>query len=68
MNIFPNPPESQVKSLLAPAQLPTADFSSKNLEHFFGCGSAPTPQGVVGLEIYGPVALLRSLAVAPDCR
>ena len=68
MNIFRNPPEVQVRSLLTECQLPTSDLSPKNLEHFFGCGTAQTPKGVVGLEIYGTVALLRSLAVATDCR
>jgi len=68
MNIFRNPPEAQVRSLLTECQLPTSDLSPKNLEHFFGCGTAQTPKGVVGLEIYGTVALLRSLAVATDCR
>ena len=68
MNIFRRPSEPQVKSLLTESQLPTADLSAKNLEHFFGCGTAQTPKGVVGLEIYSTVALLRSLAVATDCR
>jgi amino-acid N-acetyltransferase len=68
MNIFRNPPEPQVRSLLTECQLPTTDLSPENLEHFFGCGTSQTPKGVVGLEIYGKAALLRSLAVATDCR
>ena len=68
MNIYRNPPESQVKHLLAESKLPTSDLSPKHLEHFFGCGPGETPQGVVGLEIYGKVALLRSLAVSMDSR
>jgi len=68
MNIFRNPPEARAKSLLTAFQLPTSDLSPKNFEHFFGCGPAQTPKGVVGVEIYGTVALLRSLAVATDCR
>jgi amino-acid N-acetyltransferase len=68
MNIFRNPPESQVKRLLAELKLPTSDLSPQGLEHFFGCGPAQLPEGVVGLEIYDEVALLRSLAVATDCR
>jgi len=68
MNIFRNPSEPQVKALLIESQLPTSDLSPKNLEHFFGCGTAQAPKGVVGLEIHGAVALLRSLTVAADCR
>jgi amino-acid N-acetyltransferase len=66
MNIFRNPPEAEIKSILAEYQLPTSDLLSKNLGHFFGCGNTQTPEGVVGLEIYGTVALLRSLAVTAD--
>lgn len=68
MNIFRNPAEPQVKTLLTECQLPTADLSPKSFEHFFGCGTADAPKGVVGLEIYGTTALLRSLAVATQCR
>jgi amino-acid N-acetyltransferase len=68
MNIFRNPPESQVKSLLTESKLPMSDLSPNSLEHFFGCGAPQMPKGVVGLEIYGPAALLRSLAVATACR
>lgn len=68
MDIFRNPAEPQVKALLTQCQLPTADLSPKNFEHFFGCGTAQMPKGVVGLEICGTTALLRSLAVATDSR
>lgn len=68
MNIYRNPPESGVRGLLTQANLPTSDLSPEHLEHFFGCGTEQTPKAIVGLEIYGKVALLRSLAVARDCR
>jgi amino-acid N-acetyltransferase len=68
MRMFRYPPEPLVKSLLTESQLPTADLSPEKLEHFFGCGTADMLKGVVGLEIYGTVALLRSLAVAPAYR
>jgi len=68
MNLFRNPPEAQVRALLADSQLPASDLSPGHLEHFFGCGDARSPEGVVGLEIYGAVALLRSLAVAASHR
>lgn len=68
MNLFRNPPELLVKALLTESQLPTADLSHTNMEHFLAWGTTHQLNGVVGLEIYGPVALLRSLAVAPACR
>ena len=39
-----------------------------HLEHFFACGPAEAPEGVVGLEVYDEVALLRSLAVSTKSR
>jgi amino-acid N-acetyltransferase len=35
---------------------------------FFFCGPAPAPVGLVGLELHGASALLRSLVVAPANR
>ena len=57
-----------VTRLLGEAALPVADLSEAKLAHFLGRGAADAPQGVVGLELYPPVALLRSLAVAPNVR
>ncbi len=68
MNIFRNPTEAQVRRLLAACQLPTSDLLPESFEHFLGCGAAQSPTGVVGVEIYGNVGLLRSLAVATDGR
>lgn len=68
MEIFANPNESSVKQLLAESELPTADITTAHLTHFFGCGSDNELVGVIGLELYGEVALLRSLAVAPGWR
>ena len=64
MDIFTNPNESAVKHLLSESSLPIADITAQHLRHFFGCGSGPELEGLVGLELYGEVALLRSLAVA----
>ena len=64
MNVFIKPPESYVRRLLAEAQLPSSDLTDAHLEHFFGCGSISAPDGIVGLELYESVALLRSLAVS----
>ena len=55
-------------NLLAACSLPNSDISEKKLQHFFGCGQEGDPGGVVGVELYGDVALLRSLAVDRDVR
>jgi amino-acid N-acetyltransferase len=68
MNIFRNPLESHVRDLLAESNLPSSDLSSTHLQNFWGCGSVEALKGIIGLEIYGDVALLRSLAVAVDSR
>jgi len=68
MRVFRQPPESQVRRMLGNAQLPSADLTPGHLEHFFGCGSEQAPKGVVGLEIYGSEALLRSLVVDETSR
>ncbi len=54
--------------LLEEAKLPTADLTAGHLEHFFGCGTQDAPRGVVGLEVHGDDALLRSLAVGLRAR
>ncbi len=63
MHIFRQPAETEVHRLLNAADLPTTDLKTQNFEHFFGLGSEQGLKGVIGLEIYGPNALLRSLAV-----
>ena len=62
-NYFQRPAATAVKVLLAQAQLPASDITEAHLEHFIACGSAQALDGVVGLELYQPCALLRSLAV-----
>jgi amino-acid N-acetyltransferase len=52
-----------VAAMLATAGLPTEDLCEAYLDHFFYAGSNASPTGLVGLEIYGPDALLRSLLV-----
>jgi amino-acid N-acetyltransferase len=68
MHVFRKPPESEVLRLLGEAGLPFSDLTPSHLEHFFGCGSEQAPSGVVGLEIHGAEALLRSLVVADSVR
>lgn len=68
MRIYQRPGAMEVMDLLAQCALPNADISEKKLEHFFGCGAEKDPGGVVGVELYGDVALLRSLAVKAAVR
>lgn len=68
MEICANPNESSVKQLLSEANLPIADITAQHLPHFFGCSQGSDLVGVIGLELHGKVALLRSLAVAPGRR
>jgi amino-acid N-acetyltransferase len=56
------------KALLASAGLPTEDLSEQHFDTFFYMGSVDAPTGLVGLELLGDVALLRSLVVASEQR
>jgi amino-acid N-acetyltransferase len=66
--ISPCPPLDAVIRLLQQADLPTEDLTESHCAHFFYAGPATAPTGVVGLEIFGDVALLRSLVVSPSRR
>jgi amino-acid N-acetyltransferase len=68
VNIFRHPPQEATAALLESCSLPTQDLAPGHFENFFGCGSIESPKGVVGVELYGKVALLRSLAVAQTSR
>lgn len=68
MPIFHRPSESLSRALLTQCDLPTEDLESRHFDHFFGCGHAGDLKGIVGLEIFGLVALLRSLAVLEEAR
>jgi amino-acid N-acetyltransferase len=54
--------------LLQDASLPTEDLTASHCEHFYFAGPASQPTGLVGLEIFGEVALLRSLVVTAQRR
>ena len=62
------PPKSGVVALLEAEELPISDLTEAHLEHFFFTGSDGAPSAIVGLELYGPDALLRSLVVGTDAR
>jgi amino-acid N-acetyltransferase len=68
MDIFAKPNEAAVKQLLSESGLPIEDITAQHLQDFFGCGSGLELEGLVGLELFGEVALLRSLAVASSRR
>jgi amino-acid N-acetyltransferase len=62
------PPHSCVVALLEAEGLPTSDLTEAHLEHFFFTGSDGAPSALVGLELYGQDALLRSLVVSGAAR
>ena len=62
------PPRSTAVALLEGEGLPVSDLTDGHLEHFFFTGSDGSPTGLVGLEIYGSDALLRSLVVDANAR
>ena len=68
MQIVQHPSEARSRALLTACDLPTTDLESCHFEHFLGWGTVEAPQGVIGLEPYGSVALLRSLAVSTEVR
>lgn len=55
-------------ALLEASELPAADLTAAHMRHFFYSGVADRPHGLVGIEIHGGDALLRSLVVAPGLR
>jgi amino-acid N-acetyltransferase len=68
MKIIISPPEQSVKRLLAEAGLPTVDITFKKLQNFYGYESDGQVIGIVGVEIYSSIGLLRSLVVDPRHR
>jgi amino-acid N-acetyltransferase len=62
------PPQSSVVVLLEAAGLPASDLTESHLQHFFFTGTDSAPSALVGLEIYGEDALLRSLIVSAAAR
>ena len=62
------PPRPSVVALLEAEGLPTSDLTESHLQHFFFTGGDGAPDALVGLEIYGQDALLRSLVVSTAAR
>jgi protein-tyrosine-phosphatase/N-acetylglutamate synthase-like GNAT family acetyltransferase len=68
ISISRRPPFRSAIELLESAGLPTEDLTEAHCENFHFTGPAGGPTGLVGLEIFADVALLRSLVVAPGRR
>jgi len=66
--ISAGPAPEAARGLLAAANLPTSGLTDEQLAKFFYCGLATAPSALIGLEIYGADALLRSLVVDPTVR
>jgi amino-acid N-acetyltransferase len=62
------PSRAGVVALLDVAALPSSDLTDDHMKHFFFCGTASAPTALVGIELCGSSALLRSLVVQPDRR
>ena len=57
-----------VKQLLAACALPCEDITPAHLQHFLISRHQTNLVGVIGLELFGSFALLRSLAVQIEAR
>jgi amino-acid N-acetyltransferase len=62
------PPRAAVVKLLEAQGLPFSDITAEHLEHFLYAGPDGSLTGMVGVEMYGAVGLLRSLVVVDDAR
>jgi len=54
--------------LLQAEGLPVEDLTEAHLDHFFYCGDDDAPSGLVGVELFGEQALMRSLVVSSAVR
>ena len=61
-------PDAEMLELLQHCDLPVSDIDSSDSLFFYGCRGNGKITGVVGLEVYGTVALIRSLAVCSSVR
>jgi N-acetylglutamate synthase-like GNAT family acetyltransferase len=68
LKISANPPLSAVTELLARVDLPSSDLDQGSLSTFFGTVCDDELVGLVGLELYRSVALLRSLVIDVSAR
>lgn len=64
LNIISAPLNREIITLLQDNQLPTSDIENGTNLILFVAGSPLQPTGVVGIQVFGDVALLRSLVVS----
>jgi amino-acid N-acetyltransferase len=57
---------ASIRRLLVMENLPSADITAETLAHFLVCRDPVGVVGVVGLEVFGQDALLRSLVVSKE--
>ena len=62
------PSRTGAAALLQAASPPVSDLTDAHMAHFFFCGPAAAPVGLVGVELFDDCALLRSLVVAESHR
>src|SRR5262245_15087052 len=62
------PSKAGATALLDAASLPSSDLTDEHMEPFYFCGPPNAPTALVGIELLGASALLRSLVVRPDLR
>lgn len=67
-DIQPYALDERARELLRACDLPTSDLDTSASLRLYGCTDGAHVLGLVGLELYGEVALLRSLAVDPAAR
>jgi amino-acid N-acetyltransferase len=63
-----SPSRIGASSLLLTESLPVSDLTDAHMSHFYFCGEPEAPTAVVGFELCGPDALLRSLVVSQEMR
>lgn len=68
MEILVRPQSEKAKTLLKNCSLPISDLDAKKFENFLYLGTVDSPIGIIGLEIFHSVALVRSLAVSKEDR
>ncbi len=68
LDILSGPRRAGALRLLESTGLPSSDLTEEMFEHFFFVGPATAPIALIGLEMFGEHALLRSLVVAPSDR
>ena len=68
MNLSPQPAQAEVTALLSACGLPSDDIDPGFLKDFYVARDDSNPVGVVGLQLFGDNALLRSLGVSQAAR